>query len=103
MMDRQVRKIMLQRSTFKIKILYLFCFDLTQIEYLSRLDYLWKCHLKQKKEESSTTHMVNTILFRNIVPLHVAEFFLNGSNENKVSTSVNELALHCWLSFIFYD
>lgn len=51
-----------------------------QFEYLLRLDYLWKRLLVEKREESDLTNIVSKFLLRNIVPVHVAEHFLNEEN-----------------------
>ncbi|XP_076169585.1 adenylyl cyclase X D isoform X2 [Ptiloglossa arizonensis] len=48
-----------------------------QAEYLSRLDYLWKRQLTKKQDEAFHTRNANKLLLRNILPEHVAEFYLN--------------------------
>ncbi|OAD53432.1 Adenylate cyclase type 2, partial [Eufriesea mexicana] len=48
-----------------------------QAEYLSRLDYLWKRQLTKEQDEAFHTRNANKILLRNILPEHVAEFYLN--------------------------
>ncbi|KAK9300855.1 hypothetical protein QLX08_006566 [Tetragonisca angustula] len=48
-----------------------------QAEYLSRLDYLWKRQLTKEQDEAFHTRNANKLLLRNILPEHVAEFYLN--------------------------
>ncbi|KAG8238818.1 hypothetical protein J437_LFUL010532, partial [Ladona fulva] len=64
-------------------IMYIVFFSLTmhlmdrQIEYMNRLDYKWKRKLFEEQDEASTTRMVNKMLLQNILPIHVAEIYLN--------------------------
>ncbi|CAD1477097.1 unnamed protein product [Heterotrigona itama] len=51
--------------------------NLFQAEYLSRLDYLWKRQLTKEQDEAFHTRNANKLLLRNILPEHVAEFYLN--------------------------
>ncbi|XP_046390529.1 adenylate cyclase type 7-like isoform X2 [Ischnura elegans] len=48
-----------------------------QMEYMNRLDYKWKRKLIKEQDEASTTRMVNKMLLQNILPIHVAELYLN--------------------------
>ncbi|XP_035736454.1 adenylate cyclase type 2-like isoform X3 [Vespa mandarinia] len=48
-----------------------------QAEYLSRLDYQWKRQLTLEQDEAFHTRNANKLLLRNILPEHVAEFYLN--------------------------
>ncbi|KZC04796.1 Adenylate cyclase type 2, partial [Dufourea novaeangliae] len=48
-----------------------------QAEYLSRLDYLWKRQLTKEQDEAFHTRNANKLLLRNILPEHVADFYLN--------------------------
>ncbi|PBC32829.1 Adenylate cyclase type [Apis cerana cerana] len=48
-----------------------------QAEYLNRLDYLWKRQLTKEQDEAFHTRNANKFLLRNILPEHVAEFYLN--------------------------
>nr|XP_033340223.1 adenylyl cyclase X E-like isoform X1 [Megalopta genalis] len=48
-----------------------------QAEYLSRLDYIWKRQLTKEQDEAFHTRNANKLLLRNILPEHVAEFYLN--------------------------
>ncbi|GAB6029097.1 hypothetical protein CHUAL_004880 [Chamberlinius hualienensis] len=67
-------------------IFIIVCYHLMdrQFEYLSRLDYLWKCQLRQKQEETNITNTVNKFLIQNILPQHVATFYMNDCTKNKV-------------------
>ncbi|XP_012279415.1 adenylate cyclase type 2 isoform X2 [Orussus abietinus] len=48
-----------------------------QAEYLNRLDYQWKRQLTKEQDEAFHTRNANKLLLRNILPEHVAEFYLN--------------------------
>ncbi|XP_067002907.1 adenylate cyclase type 2 isoform X2 [Anabrus simplex] len=48
-----------------------------QAEYMNRLDYKWQRRLAAEQEEASTTRLVNKMLLQNILPIHVAELYLN--------------------------
>ncbi|XP_012259687.2 adenylate cyclase type 2-like isoform X2 [Athalia rosae] len=48
-----------------------------QAEYLNRLDYQWKRQLNKEQDEAFHTRNANKMLLRNILPEHVAEFYLN--------------------------
>ncbi|XP_012228247.1 adenylyl cyclase X E-like isoform X2 [Linepithema humile] len=48
-----------------------------QAGYLSRLDYQWKRQLTKEQDEAFHTRNANKLLLRNILPEHVAEFYLN--------------------------
>ncbi|XP_071445026.1 adenylate cyclase type 2 [Hetaerina americana] len=64
-------------------IMYVVFFNLSmhvmdrQMEYMNRLDYKWKRKLFEEQDEASTTRMVNKMLLQNILPIHVAEIYLN--------------------------
>ncbi|CAL4169343.1 unnamed protein product, partial [Meganyctiphanes norvegica] len=53
-----------------------------QMEYIMRLDFLWKQQLEKEKDESETTHIANKLLLQNILPLHVADIFLNQQHQS---------------------
>ncbi|KAF4521360.1 hypothetical protein B566_EDAN006949 [Ephemera danica] len=48
-----------------------------QADYMNRLDYCWKRQLMAEQEEASNTRIVNKMLLQNILPVHVAEVYLN--------------------------
>lgn len=54
-----------------------------QAEYMNRLDYRWKRQLSEEQEEAATTRMVNKMLLQNILPIHVAEIYLNTSRPHE--------------------
>ncbi|XP_031835270.1 adenylate cyclase type 2 Ac76E isoform X2 [Nomia melanderi] len=47
-----------------------------QVEYTSRVDFLWQSKLKVEQEQVETMRGINKILLENILPAHVAEHFL---------------------------
>lgn len=51
-----------------------------QMEYIIRLDFQWKQQLEKEQKEAETTHYANKLLLQNILPLHVAERYLNRQN-----------------------
>ncbi|XP_045137606.1 adenylate cyclase type 2-like isoform X1 [Portunus trituberculatus] len=51
-----------------------------QMEYITRLDFQWKQQLEKEQKEAETTHSANILLLQNILPLHVAERYLNRQN-----------------------
>ncbi|XP_069698199.1 adenylate cyclase type 2-like isoform X2 [Periplaneta americana] len=54
-----------------------------QAEYMNRLDYKWKRQLSKEQDESSTMHMINKMLLQNILPIHVADWFLNTNRDHE--------------------
>ncbi|KZS10628.1 Adenylate cyclase type 4 [Daphnia magna] len=50
-----------------------------QIEFIYRLDYVWQRQLVSEQEEANITRIVNKMLLQNILPLHVAEVYLDTS------------------------
>lgn len=55
-----------------------------QIEFTSRIDFLWKAKLKVEQEEVETMRGINKILLENILPAHVAEHFLDKRNSQEL-------------------
>ncbi|XP_068202815.1 LOW QUALITY PROTEIN: adenylate cyclase type 2-like [Palaemon carinicauda] len=51
-----------------------------QMEYVMRLDFQWKQNLEEEQNEAQTTHFANKLLLQNILPLHVADMYLNRQN-----------------------
>ncbi|XP_076352937.1 adenylate cyclase type 2-like isoform X2 [Tachypleus tridentatus] len=51
-----------------------------QIEYICRLDYLWKNKFNEGKEETRIMGLVNRLLLQNILPVHVTDFYLSHKN-----------------------
>ena len=52
-----------------------------QIEYISRLDFLWSSKLKQERHEARLMREVNQLLLKNILPIHVAQKFLKNPEQ----------------------
>ncbi|KZC13637.1 Adenylate cyclase type 8, partial [Dufourea novaeangliae] len=50
-----------------------------QVEYTSRIDFLWQSKLKIEQDEVETMRGINKILLENILPAHVAEHFLTNT------------------------
>jgi adenylate cyclase len=44
-----------------------------QMEYINRLDFVWKRKLTEEHKEASMTHAVNTILIHNILPMQIGK------------------------------
>ncbi|XP_043285821.1 adenylate cyclase type 2-like isoform X2 [Venturia canescens] len=63
-----------------------------QAEYLSRLDYQWKRQLMKEQDEAFHTRNANKLLLRNILPEHVADFYLNmnRTDENELYHKAHE-------------
>lgn len=54
-----------------------------QIDYYCRLDCLWKKKFKKEHEEFETMENVNRLLLENVLPAHVAAYFI-GDKLNEV-------------------
>nr|XP_027200496.1 adenylate cyclase type 8-like [Dermatophagoides pteronyssinus] len=52
-----------------------------QIEYISRLDFLWAHKLKRERREARLMREVNQLLLKNILPIHVAQKFLTNPEQ----------------------
>ncbi|KAL0280183.1 UNVERIFIED_CONTAM: hypothetical protein PYX00_001555 [Menopon gallinae] len=50
-----------------------------QREFMSRLDFYWKNQMFKEKDEVSSTKSINKILLQNILPIHVAEIYLDAN------------------------
>lgn len=53
-----------------------------QTEATYRLDFLWKLQATEEKEEMEHLQAYNKKLLSNILPVHVAEFFMSGDKNN---------------------
>ncbi|XP_022258688.1 adenylate cyclase type 2-like [Limulus polyphemus] len=51
-----------------------------QVEYICRLDYLWKNKFNEGKEETRIMGLVNRLLLQNILPVHVTDYYLSHKN-----------------------
>ncbi|XP_009461789.1 PREDICTED: adenylate cyclase type 7 [Nipponia nippon] len=72
----------------KMTSLYLILFYITlillakQIDYYCRLDCLWKNKFKKEHEQFETMENVNRLLLENVLPAHVAAYFI-GEKRNE--------------------
>ncbi|CAL8101856.1 unnamed protein product [Orchesella dallaii] len=48
-----------------------------QMEYINRLDFIWKKRLTEEHKEATLTHAVNTVLIHNILPTQIAKIYLD--------------------------
>lgn len=55
-----------------------------QTEYISRIDYNWKQQLLKKQKDTEFTKETNQILVENILPIHVADIYLNRELKDKL-------------------
>jgi len=67
---------------------YMYLFNLSycvllQIDYYCRLDCLWKNKFKKEHEQFETMENVNRLLLENVLPAHVAAYFI-GEKRNEV-------------------
>ena len=56
-----------------------------QTESTYRLDFLWKLQATEEKEEMEHLQAYNKKLLSNILPVHVAEYFMSGDKNNDVN------------------
>jgi len=76
-------------TPFLTHLLYLFSIVLVlhttdrQIEFIRRMDYVWQRRLKDEEAEADTTRKVNKLLLLNILPMHVADVYLNTRRSNE--------------------
>ena len=56
-----------------------------QVEIASSLDFLWKQQAKKELEEMSEMRRHTNQLLQNILPLHVAKYFLEQERQAEVS------------------
>ena len=74
-----------------------------QVEIASSLDFLWKQQAKKELEEMSEMRRHTNQLLQNILPLHVAKYFLEQDRQAEVSTVRNSVEKRCDLKKkIFY-
>lgn len=71
------------------------------VEVTSRLDFLWKQQAAKELTDISETRTYNTQLLKNILPDHVASYFLaTESSERRTDVSVSfaiaiDMYIHC--------
>ena len=71
---------------------FIFCFekllirDYWQIERTSRLDFLWKLQAQKELQDMRELRHYNTQLLKNILPDHVASYFLTHDRNSEVKS-----------------
>ena len=66
-----------------------------QVEITSSLDFLWKQQAKKELEEMSEMRRHTNQLLQNILPLHVAKYFLEQDRQAEVRTVRNSVEKRC--------
>lgn len=62
-------------------------------ENISRLDFLWKAQATQERDEMEDKRKYNKKLLHNILPIHVAEHFLQQKNEDLYAQACSSVAV----------
>eukprot|EP00079_Xenopus_tropicalis_P034624 XP_017948395.1 PREDICTED: adenylate cyclase type 7 isoform X3 [Xenopus tropicalis] len=71
-------------SCFYLSLYYLTLVLLArQVEYYSRLDCLWKRKFRKEDEEIETMENLNQLLLENVLPAHVAAYFIDDNRSNE--------------------
>jgi len=60
------------------------------VEITSRIDFLWNVKADKEYEEVAETRQYNSQLLKNILPSHVANYFLAPSGTNARKNEVND-------------
>ncbi|XP_061197262.1 adenylate cyclase type 2-like [Saccostrea echinata] len=66
-------------SVYLAVFLFTLIFHDRQVEYANRLDFLWRREFQSETEKVRNTAEQNKKLLENILPTHVAEYFLRGN------------------------
>ncbi|XP_060564084.1 adenylate cyclase type 2-like isoform X2 [Ruditapes philippinarum] len=64
-----------------------------QVECTNRLDFIWRRQCQMEEEEVKTTGALNKMLLENILPVHVAEYFLGNTRKELYSESYEYVAV----------
>ncbi|XP_052232628.1 adenylate cyclase type 2-like isoform X2 [Dreissena polymorpha] len=64
-----------------------------QVESTNRLDFIWRRQCQLEEEEVKTTAALNKMLLENILPAHVAAYFLGNTKKDLYSESYNYVAV----------
>ncbi|KAL4234423.1 cAMP biosynthetic process [Mactra antiquata] len=64
-----------------------------QVECTNRLDFIWRRQCQMEEEEVKTTGALNKMLLENILPVHVAEYFLGNSRRELYSEAYDYVAV----------
>nr|DBA17045.1 TPA: hypothetical protein GDO54_002560 [Pyxicephalus adspersus] len=71
-------------SCFYLSLFFLILVLLArQVDYYSRLDCLWKKKFRKEDEEIETMENLNRLLLENVLPAHVAAYFVVGNKMNE--------------------
>lgn len=79
----------LEKSSMLVLIVlffYVVSYHSRLVEVTSRLDFLWKQQAVKELGDISEMRQYNTQLLKNILPDHVANYFLQEDRKNDVST-----------------
>ncbi|XP_063293341.1 adenylate cyclase type 7 [Pelobates fuscus] len=63
-----------------------------QVDYYSRLDCLWKKKFREEDEEIETMENLNRLLLENVLPAHVAAYFIG---DNKMNEDLYHQSYNC--------
>ncbi|XP_033754490.1 adenylate cyclase type 2-like isoform X1 [Pecten maximus] len=70
-------------TSLLLAVLYLTLFFLDrQVEYTNRLDFLWRRQFNEDTENVKVTAEVNKQLLQNILPQHVADYFIRSNRKD---------------------
>ena len=69
-----------------------------QVEIASSLDFLWKQQAKKELEEMSEMRRHTNQLLQNILPIHVAKYFLEQDRQAEVNTGF--IFRNCLLTYL---
>ncbi|XP_044125940.1 adenylate cyclase type 7 isoform X1 [Bufo gargarizans] len=73
-----------QMSCFYLSLFYVTLVLLArQVDYYSRLDCLWKKKFRKEDEEIETMENLNRLLLENVLPAHVAAYFIVDNKMNE--------------------
>ncbi|XP_073432273.1 adenylate cyclase type 7 isoform X1 [Dendrobates tinctorius] len=79
-----VMKDLQRMSCFYLSLFYLTLVLLArQVDYYSRLDCLWKEKFRKEDEEIETMENLNRLLLENVLPAHVAAYFIVDNQMNE--------------------
>ncbi|KAG8437750.1 hypothetical protein GDO86_008453 [Hymenochirus boettgeri] len=80
-------------SCFYLSMFYLTLVLLArQVDYYSRLDCLWKKKFRKEDEEIETMENLNRLLLENVLPAHVAAYFIG---DNKLNEDLYHQSYDC--------
>ncbi|XP_070200444.1 adenylate cyclase type 2-like [Littorina saxatilis] len=82
--DRSVGLSLCVKASIYLLLMFvtMHCLD-RQIEYTNRLGHSWKRRFQTETEEIKFTAAINKVLLENILPAHVAAYFIRSSRKNE--------------------